>query len=632
MNIQIGNTQMTVPMPELRFRKTNNLVLQKTQERGETFLTSIIMANRGADASMKSFEDLLKPSIKDMSIWKLKDIELAAQRIGKAKLNNEKIGLVTDFDVDGICSAVVMKKALVEHMYFDDDKVQIFVNNRMLFGYGFNELALNNIWETCEDEMPTLLITADQGSNDTATIAKYKLQMAEKGVNYADVIVTDHHHIDIGEKCEDAIAFVNPQRPDDEFEDNTICGCVVALLTMSAAHRHMISEDIIPSDAPRLTPLLTYASLATVADCVSLSSGYNRYIVRRGLRDINNELIPAWKVLKAKINKPFSQVTAMDLGFTLGPAINADSRTGGDGKDAISFLMSKTDDDAALHYERLISRNTRRKEVDLSMQEAAIEEASRQYYELGRRGLVIYLPKGSHGIHGIVASRVKDLFHCPTIIFSPVDRAEKDTPEKIITGSGRCIDGLSIIAMVKDYVAKEVELTGGGHPAAMGLKIQYGDLEKFQLLFDKKVKEDAKEIDAENSFYPKVLIDHIIQGQDLVWLKDVNALNSISRLEPFGIKFEAPIFAVNGVLTKTLAFGKGVNENAHLNLFFRDSTGYIHKAVVWHYGRCPWIDNLAVGDEFTFAVTLGYDNYTKGVGLQAVCAIDGVNAVKKHQV
>jgi single-stranded-DNA-specific exonuclease len=622
---------MLVPIAEMQFRKKNNLVLQKMQERGQTFLTSVIAANRTNDASLETYQSLMNPSIRAMAFWKLKDIDVAAARIAKAKINGERIGLLTDFDVDGILSAVVMKLALTEHMGFSVEDVDIFVNNRMLDGYGVTEKALLNFWRRAGDNPPTLLISADQGSNDSDTFGLYKKQMAERGVDYADVIVTDHHHIDNGNLCEEAIAFVNPQRPDDEFEDKTICGCVVALLVMSAAHRHMIEEGIISKDSPRLTKLLTYASLATVADCVSLSSGYNRCIVRMGLKDMNEGVIPAWKVLKRKLNKPSELVTAKDLGFTLGPAINADSRTGGDGSDAIKFLMAKTDDEAEKYYEALLSRNTRRKEIDASMQEAAVADASRQYYEDGKRAIVVYLPQGSHGIHGIVASRVKDLFHCPTIIFSPVDKKEKDSDEKIITGSGRCIDELSIIGMVKGYVGKEVDLVGGGHPAAMGLKIKLGDLQKFHKIFDEKVKMDADSFGMGDIFYPKVLVDHLIQDEQLNWLKEIPALKEISKLEPFGIKFEDPIFAVNGRLVQTTPFGKGVNKDKHLNIFFRDTRGDTHRGVVFHYSKHPWIDELAVGDEFTFAIKMNYDSYHKGVGIMIESVATGVNAVKSSR-
>lgn len=628
MRVKIGNSEIEAPLAKMRMLKRNNNVFTSMyEERGLDFFTSVIAANRINDVSNQAYQDLFNPSIKAMPFWSLKDIDVAAERISKARVNNEKIGLVTDFDVDGISSAVVMKLALVKYLGFDDDKVKIYVNNRMKFGYGFKEKALENIKQTCDGEMPTLLITADQGSNDSHTIGLYKKYMSSIGQENCDVIVTDHHEIDDGNKCEEAIAFVNPQRPDDDFDDKTICGCVVALLVMSATREQMIEDGVVPPSTPRLSPLLTYACLATVADCVSLASGYNRCIVRRGLRDINNEAIPAWSILKRKINKPADLINVEDLGFTLGPLINADSRTGGDGAESLKFLMAETEEEAEYYYEKLRSRNTRRKEVDLSMQEQAMIEGSRQYYEEGRRALVIYLPKGSHGIHGIVASRVKDMFNCPCIIFSPVDVKEKDSDEKIITGSGRCIDGYSIVDMVIGNVGKKINVEGGGHKAAMGLKIKLGDLPAFHEAFDAVLKDQASKRGLTEGFTPEVLIDHVFQGKELDMLKDLNMLKQVNKLEPYGQKFEAPIFAINGVLDSTRAFGKDLNLNAHMNFFVKDAQRNKHKMLVWNYQRCPWVNILQVGKEYTFAVTLKYDSYGRTVGMMLVNVAEGFNAL-----
>jgi single-stranded-DNA-specific exonuclease len=631
MSIVINGTKIKIPQSSLVFRRRNEGVFSDMQSRGESMITSIIASNRVTDSSQKTYQDLFQPSLSGMQFWKMKDIDLAAQRITEAKRANEIVGLVTDFDVDGISSAVVMYLALTEYMGFDKDNVQIHVNNRMKYGYGFNNDALDAVIERSGERLPTLLITADQGSNDSSTIRVYKDFMSENGIDNADVIVTDHHHIKEGETCSEAFAFVNPQRPDCQFDDPTICGCVVALLVMSAAREYMKQNGDIPEDTPSLTPLLTYASLATVADCVSLKSGYNRCIIRKGLSDINNEVIPAWTVLKNSLNRPNGRVNVGDLGFKLGPAINSDSRTGGDGSDAIAFLLSTTVEEATVNYKKLQKRNTRRKEVDAAMQEAALKEASTQYYEEKKKALCIYLPKGSHGIHGIVASRVKENFSCPVIMFSPVDVNEKENPEKVITGSGRCIEQLSIVYMIQDKVGHIVEILGsGGHPAAMGLRIKLKNLAKFQKAFDDVVKEQALEIGLDNDvFSPHVMIDHLFQENDLHLLNSTDILSQVNRLEPYGQKFEAPVFAINGTLKDTKKFGKGVNENAHLTLIFRDSKGFERHATVFFYAKQPWMNELAVGESFTLAVTLNYDDFRKGVGMIVQSASSGINSITK---
>ena len=181
MSISINSTEIEVPTPIISMRDRNDSVYKMMRANGESNLVSIIASNRVKDSSDKMYQALTKPSLSGMPFWKLKDIDVAAKRICEAKENNEIIALVTDFDVDGICSAVVMKLALIEYMGFSEDQVQVNVNNRMIFGYGFNEKALNALFERAGDNLPTLVITADQGSNDTKTVRAYKEIMLEKG-------------------------------------------------------------------------------------------------------------------------------------------------------------------------------------------------------------------------------------------------------------------------------------------------------------------------------------------------------------------------------------------------------------------------------------------------------------------
>jgi len=617
-----------IPHMELHFRKRKPNVYESIINRGESPLTAAILSGRIQDTSDAAYTAIIRPSLSNMAFWKLKDVDLASERIMEAKLNNEVVALVTDFDVDGINSAVVMKKAMVDYMGFKDENVVICVNNRVLLGYGFNDKALYAVFERCGDRLPTLIITADQGSNDSSTIRLYKEIMKGHGVDNAAVIVTDHHHIDKGEGCGDeAYAFVNPQQSDCDFDDPTICGCVVALLVMSSARALMIKNGVIASDTPKLTPLLTFACLATVADCVSLRSTYNRCIVRKGLQDMNAGSIPAWVAWKEFRKNKLEEITATELAFIFAPAINADSRTGGDGSDSVNFLMSKTNEEAIYYYERLKERNSTRKKIDLRMQESALLDASNQYYEKDKKSIVVYLKDGNHGIHGIVASRVKEKFSCPTIIFSPVDKNEDDHDDRIITGSGRCIDELNLISMVKDEVAKKVTLTGGGHPAAMGLKIKLKDLDLFKDEFERVVCQIADENNYDKGvFTPTVLIDHLFQSDEL---KNINlsTLEEINRLGPYGLKFPEPIFGINATIVGTKSFGKGENQDAHQNILIEDSLGNEFKATCFFYKKEPWVEKVEVGGRYTFAVSLNYDAFNQCVGLIIRSVGIGINAV-----
>jgi single-stranded-DNA-specific exonuclease len=621
MALNYGTHTVELPETRIHMRKRNEKRFELMHNAGYSELVSILTANRAGGISTQA---LFKPSLSGLDVTRLKDVDKSSERIGRAVANNETIALCVDFDVDGISSGVVMHQALTKYIGVPEDKVKIYVNNRLGIGYGFNTDALSAILKDDVKNPPTLLITADQGSNDNATVKEYHAFMTSKGIEGADVIVTDHHHIDEKTQASDAYAFVNPQRPDCEFEDKTICGCVVALFVMVAARKYMVDKGIVPKSTPRLTPLLTYASMATVADCVSLKSNYNRCIIKSGLRDLNLGSLPAWEVIK-KASK--GKVTTDVVGFTVAPRFNADSRTGGDGMTAVRFFLAKTFDEAQMYWDMLGVRNDTRKDEERKMLEDAMIEASRQYYEDEKRGLVIYLPKGNHGVHGIVASRIKDQFNTPTIIFSPVDLDEKECPNKRLTCSARSVEPLDILESAERIKHEDdFGFTCGGHPAALGGKLLKKHLKKFSVKFDEYVKEQAKDRGlVDNFFNPYVEIDHLIQGNELSWLRDDSVITEIDKLVPYGQKFPAPVFGVNGKIDWLKERG---DMNQHLSIRFVDSRGSAHYAIMFNYTRNSAYGKLRIGQDYTFAVSLSFDDFRgEGVSILIQAVSQGMNSI-----
>jgi len=157
-----------------------------------------------------------------------------------------------------------------------------------------------------------------------------------------------------------------------------------------------------------------------------------------------------------------------------------------------------------------------------------------------------------------------------------------------------------------------------------------GDFPAFQESFDKYVKSESVEYNIKDeTFSPHVKIDHLLKGDELSLLNSRNILDQIERLAPYGQKFEEPIFAINGRFESSKSFGLGDNYNAHLELKLKDSLGVIRRAVVFHYARQPWIEELAVGEQYTFAVSLSYDDFHKCVGMQIISLSSGVNEIGK---
>jgi len=617
--IIIKGDEVRLPDTRIVMRKRNPQRFEQMKNAGYSELVSILTANRAGGITRQA---IFEPTMKSMNMWRLKDMDKATARIAQAIQNEETIALCVDFDVDGISSGVVMFLALIEYLGVREDRVRIHVNNRLGIGYGFNKDALESILKRDIDNPPTLVITADQGSNDNATVKEYLAYMKSRGYDDASVVITDHHHIDKELMVVDAEAFVNPQREDCEFEDDTICGCMVALLTMAATREHMVEKGMLPESTPRLTPLLTYASMATIADCVSLKSNYNRFIIRKGLSDLNKGVIPAFEVIRSTKK---GLVDTDVVGFTVAPRFNADSRTGGDGMTAVRFFLSKTVEEAQKYWDKLGVRNDKRKDEERKMVEDSLVQASEQYYDKGRRGLVIYLPNGNHGVHGIVASRIRDRFNCPTIIFSPVDLDEKESGSKRLTCSARSAEPVNILQAC-EWIRDEMDLgfACGGHPAALGGKLLMRHLEEFSLAFDEQIKEQVARLGFEDSFFvPGVEVDHMIQGADLSWLRDESVLHEIGKVAPFGQKFPAPVFAVNGTIDWMKEIG---DAKQHLSIRFVDSRGGKHFAVMFNYTKSNMYGRLLMNKDYTFALTLSFDDFRgEGVSLQVQAVTEGFN-------
>lgn len=430
---------MSIPTPVIKQRLTNEDLYKKAlNEKGVTSLQAKIIANRDLPEGT-DIHGFMNPSLSNIPpVSMLKDIQKAGNRIADAIIAEEDICLACDFDVDGISSAAVMYKAIVDLFgYNKPNKVTVCISNRMKEGYGFNAGVVERI--LMKDPIPSLVVTADQGSSnqaeikqfidETRRIASERKTKTQRITREADVIVSDHHEIPTSGGPESAYAFVNPQRLDDEYPDKTICGCTVAMFVMASVRQALIKKGHLDSSAPTIKPLMAYSTAATISDCVSMASQINRAIVRHGLNEINNETLPAWKAMKELcITDETQPVLAESIGFGLGPMINACSRTGGDGLNAVRYYLAETDADAQRYLSFLTVDNDIRKGIEKRLVEEAVEK-SIKLVEQGFYSLVIPLKNGHHGIHGIAASRIVERFGRPTIILSP-KQTHKEILEK----------------------------------------------------------------------------------------------------------------------------------------------------------------------------------------------------------
>ena len=484
---------------------------------GFSAFTAHLTAGR-ISGSAELIRQTLHPSLKNIHPpHLLKDCQTAQDRIIQAIKKQERIGLLTDYDVDGICAHVILKEALLKYFGVKADLVDSFIGHRLKEGYGISPGLSTRILQ--RKIKPSLIITADCGSSDHDRIKT----LQNHGI---DVIVTDHHQIPAEGIPPSAQAVVNPHRSDCAYPDKHIAGCTVSWLLMSAVRTRLVEEGYLPMDAPKLINSLDCLALGTTADIVSLASPCNRALVKIGLGLMNQLIRPAWRAVYQLTGRGSAPFTIDDLGFQIGPRINARSRMD-DPMAALQFVSADTQKLADLCLAALEKSNQTRKIVESQMIVRA--ESIAQETAANRVSLVCADPDFHAGVQGIVASRLTDKFGLPSIVFSPI------TPERL-SGSARTCNGVHIRQALQDVadLHPDMLLAFGGHRAAAGMEIKTQDLDMFRQAFDDAVRTQSGDTPAQ----PVILTDGYLDVNDISF----NTLKAIQQLEPFGNNFEEPLF------------------------------------------------------------------------------------------
>ena len=539
-------------------RPVNQAVLNElVQNQIDPFLSKIIAA-RPIPEHAKQAMGVLNHRLADLSSpFLLKDMDKAVERIREALLKKQHIAIETDHDCDGQTSHAVLMHAFIDILGHPVDRIHSFIGHRMQEGYGLSDALAERILN--HSSKIDLVITADNGSSDEPRIARLKAA----GM---DVIVTDHHGIPVEGIPVSAAACLNPTREDCDFPDPYIAGCMVAWLLMAAVRRTMVDAGDLAQDTPSMTELLDFVAVGTVADCVSMARSLNnRVVVQYGLQKINQFTRPAWQALRSLLKNTL--VTPEDLGFLIGPLLNSDGRLS-DALGSVSFLLAPDLDAASRWVETLFQQNQERKRIQQELVTDALRQAEHQVLS-GRSSIVVYLEEGHAGVHGIAASRIKDQFGRPVIIFSP-----KLNDDVMITGSCRSIDALHIRETLQQIADQHPELISkfGGHKAAAGLSIALEDFENFSLAFEAQVAENL----ATHTVGPVIWTDGHWEGAF-----DLTRLTALRTLQPYGREFDEPIFESYAYVKSMRRFGKSYN---HLELLLNFPEGEVIKAI-W-FGAC----------------------------------------------
>ena len=491
----------------------------------------------------------LNPTIKNImpNPFLLKDMDSAVERTYKALNSNEVIGIFGDYDVDGATSTALLSRFFLSI----NQNVHTYIPDRRKEGYGpsikgFDSLIKSNV---------KLIFTVDCGT------------LSYKPINFAqqkktDVIVLDHHQSDI--KLPKAYALVNPNRYDDTSNLSYLCAAGVCFMFLVALNRKLRETDWFKINKvfePDLINLLDLVSLGTVCDVVPLI-GLNRAIVKQGLKVMKKRQNLGLKTLY-DLCKISSQPSTFDLGFLLGPRINAGGRVGKSSHGA-ELLTSEDPLKAYKLAVDLDKFNTERKSIEVLL----TEDVNKQVEKFKNDSVIVLSGNNWHeGIIGIVASRIKDKYNKAVILISMNDQIGK--------GSARSVFGFDIGANIIQGVQSNILRSGGGHKMAGGFVIEKKNID----LFRNFLLQNFKKTKIKNSDSPSLLLDTVIAPSAL----NEDFYNEINSLGPFGPGNNEPKFVIENI---RIISSKIINENL-IKSVLCGKDGSIFKTITWNAQNTP---------------------------------------------
>ncbi|EAA9358569.1 single-stranded-DNA-specific exonuclease RecJ [Salmonella enterica subsp. enterica] len=427
-----------------------------------------LYASRGVRSARE-----LERSVKGMLPWQqLSGIDNAVEILYNAFREGIRIIVVGDFDADGATSTAL---SVLGMRALGCDNISYLVPNRFEDGYGLSP----EVVDQAKARGAQLIVTVDNGISSHAGVAHAKTL----GI---PVIVTDHHLP--GDTLPDAEAIINPNLRDCEFPSKSLAGVGVAFYLMLALRTFLRDKEWFDERGiapPNLAELLDLVALGTVADVVPLDAN-NRILTWQGLSRIRaGKCRPGIKALLEISNRDPQQLAASDLGFALGPRLNAAGRLD-DMSVGVALLLCDNLGEARVLASELDALNQTRKEIEQGMQAEALilcEKLERSSETLPG-GLAMYHPEWHQGVVGILASRIKERFHRPVIAFAPAG-------DGTLKGSGRSIQGLHMRDALErlDTLYPDLMIKFGGHAMAAGLSLEEHKFGQFQQRFGELVTE-----------------------------------------------------------------------------------------------------------------------------------------------
>ncbi|AEE24632.1 single-stranded-DNA-specific exonuclease RecJ [Glaciecola sp. 4H-3-7+YE-5] len=513
-----------------------------------------IYATRGITS-----EQQLERSAKALLHYKdMSGVGDAVRILADALAQSKRIIIVGDFDADGATSTALSMLALGMMGCKNHDYL---VPNRFNFGYGLSP----QIVDVAHEQGAQVIMTVDNGIACFAGVERAK----ELGIT---VLITDHHLA--AESLPIADAIVNPNQPNCSFMSKNLAGVGVAFYLMLALRAHLRGVDWFAQndiDVPNLADLLDIVALGTVADVVPLDEN-NRILVHQGLLRIRSDKCrPGIQALIEVAGRDKRKMVASDLGFVIGPRLNAAGRLD-DMSMGIECLLTDSDYKAKQIAVELDSLNRERREIEQSMQQEAVTALdSLQLSEQDMpHGLVLYQADFHQGVIGILAGRIKEKYFRPTIAFAHQD-------DEIIKGSARSIPGVHIRDLLEELSTRYPGLIikFGGHAMAAGLSIEMAKLEEFKKRFTQLAQEHL----AGKPLAGELISDGELPAQALT----LEFSQLLKDAGPWGQGFPEPLFDGQFELVEQRIVG-----HKHLKMMLRMPTGKLVDAIAFNVDTQVW--------------------------------------------
>ncbi|MEE1092944.1 MAG: single-stranded-DNA-specific exonuclease RecJ [Prevotella sp.] len=490
-----------------------------------TLASILIKREINTESAAKRF---FRPQLNDLiNPFLMKDMDIAVDRLNDAMGRKERIMVYGDCDVDG-CTAVALVYKFLQQFY---SNIDYYIPNRYEEGYGVSHKGIDYAYQTGVK----LIIILDCGIKAFDEIAYAK----SLGI---DFIICDHHVPD--DILPDAVAILNPKRPDDTYPFKHLSGCGVGFKFMQAfAKNNGIQFS-------QLIPLLDFCAVSIAADLVPVTDE-NRILAYHGLKQLNKNPNIGLKAIIDICGLNNRELSMSDIIFKIGPRINASGRME-NGRESVDLLVEKDLICALTAAKHINEYNELRKDIDKQMTEEANAIVERLESQERHSSIVLYDENWKKGVVGIVASRLTEIYIRPTIVLT--------RDNEFATGSARSVTGFDIYSAIKS--CRDILVNFGGHTYAAGLTLKWDDVPEFRRRFQKYVDEHILPEQTE----PILEIDATIDFKDITR----KFHSDLKKFAPFGPCNAKPLFCTTGVYDFGTSKVVG-REQEHIKLELVDS-------------------------------------------------------------